>query len=198
MINFTLAHDSMCISNIHLADYLVDPELILSAFEPPAALRVDEPKSRIRKLLEQPSGGPRGIAAPGWRNAHLPRSDRGCRQPGAGDPVAAAARKRAGFAASICQKWMLTCAACASATLRTGDPPQAWHTARATLDLSPLADAPQWRPVKLALHRPRSEVVIDVTDVSLIVTGGRELLANGDFSHGFDSWWTSAEVKSSY
>ena len=93
---------------------------------------------------------------------------------------------------------MLTSAACAAATLRTSDPPQAWHTAQAMLNLSPLADTPHWRPVKLALYTPRGEVVIDVTDVSLVDADGREVLANGDFSRGFDSWWMSAEVKAPY
>ncbi len=99
---------------------------------------------------------------------------------------------------SLCEKWMLTSAACAVTAFPTDDAVLAWHSASATLDLTPLAYAPHWRPVKLALHTPSGDVAIDVTDISLLDAEGRELLTNGDFNRGFDNWWMSTDIDPPY
>jgi hypothetical protein len=99
---------------------------------------------------------------------------------------------------SLCEKWMLTSATCVATTVVAGARPDTWAGVTVVLDLRPLAKSSRWRPVKLALHAPTSGAAIDVAELSLTASYGRAIVTNGDFSHGFDGWWMSADVKTPY
>ena len=100
------------------------------------------------------------------------------------------------FDLSVCEKWMLTARSCVASTIRSGDTPDAWSSVETTLDLSSLSAprAPWPRPVKLSLHTPAEGTVVDVADIGLQATDGRDLLSNGDFHRGLDHWFFSTDT----
>ena len=115
--------------------------------------------------------------------------------PGAGGPYHLSARLRsaAGPAALkliLCEKSLLYSGRCAARELaapRGGG----WVEEVAYLNLPDLGR--RGRPVYLALYNPRPGTQVDVTAVSLVDPGGREILANGDFGRGFDRWYFTSD-----
>jgi hypothetical protein len=97
----------------------------------------------------------------------------------------------AGIAFIVCDKVLLYSHNCRSGQV-TPMRPGEWVAVSALLDGSGLGavtvlDAIP-RPVELALFATTAGSTIAFRDVSLRDAGGRELLANGDFSHGLDRW----------
>lgn len=96
---------------------------------------------------------------------------------------------------ALCEKWMLSSAACSTQSLELAAG-EGWTTA--TLEL-PTRDWPrrsvlEHLPVKLSLYHAGGSGAIAVDDLHLAGEAGRPLLANGDFSAGMDRWYFSADV----
>lgn len=97
---------------------------------------------------------------------------------------------------TLCQKWLLTSATCASATLAAGPVAGVWQTVVAPLPARALTAQPwfAYRPLKLTLVTPSQPVAIDIDDVQLVTKAGANVLANGDFSSGLDRWFFATDV----
>jgi VanZ family protein len=100
----------------------------------------------------------------------------------------------AGLTVSLCEKWLLTSAACSSVQFAP-NAPNVWQPAQATLELEAGSSAKAaWRPVKFSLHAPAQGAVIDVDDVQLQAPDAHELLHNGDFASRLDRWFFAVDV----
>lgn len=98
---------------------------------------------------------------------------------------------------SICEKWMLTSAACVSGTLEASQPGVSWQHMVAHIDAS--APAKSWalfeRPVKFSVSTPAGQGSVDIDNLRLSEgSAATALLANGDFSAGMDHWFFSTDV----
>jgi len=100
----------------------------------------------------------------------------------------------ASVSVSLCEKWLLTSARCVFGTAEpaTSD----WQTVTVTLPTGELGNSPwyRFRPVKLSVFNSGPDGLIDVTDLQLAGTQGRQLLQNGDFLEGMDHWFFAADV----
>lgn len=97
---------------------------------------------------------------------------------------------------TLCQKWMLTSATCASATLAAGPVAGVWQSVVAPLPARALT-AQAWfayRPLKLTLVTPSQNASIEIDDLQLVTKAGTNVLANGDFSAGLDRWFFATDV----
>lgn len=97
---------------------------------------------------------------------------------------------------TLCEKWMLTSATCASATLQAPAAGSAWQKATAWLDVDALnASQPfNGRPLKFSLATPSGKGTVDIDHLRLIDEGGVDRLTNGDFSAGMDRWFFSTDI----
>ena len=100
------------------------------------------------------------------------------------------------FELSVCEKWLLTSRTCVAATVRAGDTAGVWTRVETRLDLAALVQArTAWaRPVTLSLYTPAHGTVVDLADIALANSQGRELLSNGNFRHGLDHWFFSTDA----
>lgn len=96
--------------------------------------------------------------------------------------------------ASLCEKWLLTSARCDSATFEAGER-TGWTVHHAELSANDIGTGIPvlGRTVKFSLNYSAGSAVADVDDVRLLDAEGHLLLANGDFSHGFDRWFFSID-----
>lgn len=88
----------------------------------------------------------------------------------------------------VCEKWMLDSFHCVWNAINVGAGDGRWKHYQVTFNSNNVRGE-RWyakRPVKLTLYDARG--VIDVDNVSLIDGAGKNLVANGDFSHGNDHW----------
>ena len=96
----------------------------------------------------------------------------------------------AGVGVTLCAKWLLYSADCATAGL-AGPVAEQWNDASADFPetaLAPLRHVGRVkRPIELSFAFPRGQTV-DIAGVSLRDAAGRELLANGDFADGTAHW----------
>ena len=94
----------------------------------------------------------------------------------------------------ICERTYFYSYGCVSATFAGGRIGE-WEQRAATIDSGRLG-AGRWpvrRPVKLSLENA-SRGVVDVANVSLFDSAGRELVANGNFSSGSNRWFFSSSI----
>lgn len=100
------------------------------------------------------------------------------------------------FELSVCEKWLLSSRTCAAATVRAGDTAGVWTRVETRLDLAALVQGrtPWALPVTLSLHSPAHGTVVDLADIALTNSQGRELLSNGNFRHGLDHWFFSTDA----
>jgi hypothetical protein len=103
---------------------------------------------------------------------------------------------KASLGIALCEKWMLTSAQCARVDPGPIEEDAGWKRGRWLLDTTgwTASRASSTRPVKLALFNGSNAGAIDVADVKLTTEGGRALLVNGDFRHGFDHWYYTTDV----
>lgn len=95
---------------------------------------------------------------------------------------------------SLCEKWLLTSAGCEHIAFKaTGL--EEWQVHRVPIAVSDLDSGNPLlgRTVKLSIQHSGGLGVIDLDDVRLVDLDGRDLLANGDFSRGFDRWFFSVD-----
>ena len=89
---------------------------------------------------------------------------------------------------SICRKWLYSSADCVGRELKAGGAPNTWQ--RVSVGFPPDKSLRAW-PIKFSIHSPAGPAAIDIDDLALTGDGGRNLLANGDFSRQLDHWFFS-------
>jgi VanZ family protein len=101
---------------------------------------------------------------------------------------------------ALCEKALLYSFECIWHRLQPADSERGWGTASVPVNAAQLGAGGGWphRPVKLSLHNPRSGAPIDVDDVSLRTTDGRELVANGGFGRGIARWLFVADQQQAW
>ncbi len=97
---------------------------------------------------------------------------------------------------ALCEKWLLTSGRCSTADLALQRDGKGWQKLAATLSTAdwPPRRWPASRPLKFTLLHRQGSGSIEVGRVRLLDDQGGDLLANGDFSAGFDRWFTSTDV----
>ena len=95
----------------------------------------------------------------------------------------------------ICEKWLLTSGNCLWPSLDLGKESGKWRSVEARFTNTEILDQPWYaqRPVKLALTYDVAQSTIDIDNVKLQTSQGRDLIQNGDFSQGLDHWFFAAE-----
>ena len=97
---------------------------------------------------------------------------------------------------ALCEKWMLTSAACTSVKLDANASPAGWHHANVTLSTERWLPQAWYRspPVKLAFFNSGGPSSVDVANIRLETESGTALLVNGNFNAGLDHWFFSTDV----
>ncbi|OYU71795.1 MAG: hypothetical protein CFE45_42205, partial [Burkholderiales bacterium PBB5] len=98
---------------------------------------------------------------------------------------------------ALCEKWLLTSAACAGAEIQLDTATPAWQARMVSLAGPSWQAEPAsaWRPVKLALFHAGGTGTLDVAGLQLRAGGSdTELLQNGDFSQGLGRWFFSTDI----
>ena len=95
--------------------------------------------------------------------------------------------KPPGIQASVCQKWIIASVECGQGRASFRPATDGWWTLASAIEAPSAGGGRLPMPLRLSLHNA-GKVAIEVTDVSLRSSSGLELLANGDFSAGFDRW----------
>ena len=96
---------------------------------------------------------------------------------------------------SICEKWLFASYNCVSTTFGSETEVNTWVHFEKSVASGEVGSG-HWysrRPVRLALHNAGGEFPVDVDNVSLVAPDGRQLVANGNFSHALDHWFFSAD-----
>jgi len=93
----------------------------------------------------------------------------------------------------VCERNYFYSAGCVSASLPIAGPDQ-WKHYTASIASERLGSGPWYarRTVKLSLENASARTVVDLDNVRLTDGNGRELVDNGDFSHGNARWFFSA------
>jgi hypothetical protein len=99
------------------------------------------------------------------------------------------------IAIPICEKWLLTSGNCLWPSFDLGKAFGAWRSVETRFTNTDLLAYPWYahRPVKLALTYDVAQSTIDIDNVKLQTTQGRDLIQNGNFSQGLDHWFFAAE-----
>lgn len=97
---------------------------------------------------------------------------------------------------ALCEKWMLTSAACTSVKLDANASPVGWHHVNVTLSTERWLPQAWYRspPVKLAFFNSGGPSSVDVANIRLETESGTAMLANGNFKAGLDYWFFSTDV----
>jgi hypothetical protein len=119
-------------------------------------------------------------------------------QPGRRYQLSFRARSRdpdAELSAPVCEKWMLYSRRCIWQTLPVGDTGGEWRQFSTSFDSGALGTLPRRapRPLKLSLFSEAEGSLVDVDDVSLRDDAQHELLRNGGFGKGMDSWFFASD-----
>lgn len=100
----------------------------------------------------------------------------------------------------ICEKSLLYSFRCSWNTLSEKSPAGQWRHIERLIDSKDVGEpmgktlgSLSKRPVQLSLYNGTPNTIVDVDNVSLTDALGRNLIANGDFTHGTDSWFFSTD-----
>jgi len=98
----------------------------------------------------------------------------------------------AALSVALCQKALLYSAGCSREGIRTS---AAWNRYTARLDAIGAVESRSaaLRPISLTLHNGQTGTSIEVDDVSLRDSRGRELVRNGDFGRNADFWFFTSD-----
>ena len=93
-------------------------------------------------------------------------------------------------AVPICEKQLLNSRRCAWGEFEFPVDGK-WHSVSRNVDTMSLGKGAWWQhlPTEIFFHNPGSSGVVDVDNVRLLDSAGRNLVANGDFSAGGDRWF---------
>ena len=94
--------------------------------------------------------------------------------------------------AQLCEKWLLYSRRCQRQAMDFEPDGLQWVEASLTAPARRAHRLVQ-RPTKLILYNASRLDYLTVASVSLLDPGGRELLVNGDFSHGMDRWFFTSD-----
>lgn len=100
------------------------------------------------------------------------------------------------LAVAVCEKSLLYSYRCRSLVLPLRSADGAWESHTVEFDSGALGQGPWYarRPVEFTLyHQGAANTVIEIRNVSLLDVGGKNLLHNGNFSHGGDHWFFSSD-----
>jgi VanZ family protein len=102
---------------------------------------------------------------------------------------------KAGVSVSLCEKSLQASFACERVNFNIDAPGSAWQRKTATVNADSLGSriGLLQRPVALSLSNAQRDGVIDVDNVRLIDSDGRDLISNGDFSMGGARWFFTAD-----
>ena len=109
--------------------------------------------------------------------------------------TARASAPNANLSISICEKWMLTSLNCTSHAIVLGGELGKWLQIEREFAIQP-QDAGFWqslRPHKLSLSYTTANSNIDIDNLTLHSDSGTNLIRNGEFSDGMDSWFFAAD-----
>ncbi|MGX2040169.1 VanZ family protein [Methylocaldum sp. MU1018] len=100
----------------------------------------------------------------------------------------------------LCEKALLYSFECIWPELRPAPSETGWSTVAVKVNSGNLGAGGNWphRPVKLSLHNTNSGSSLDVDDVSLKTSEGRELIANGGFDDGIARWLLVTDQKEAW
>jgi hypothetical protein len=100
-------------------------------------------------------------------------------------------QKRARLETPLCERHLLHSFQCVWQGLSVPGQGHAWQRRERKFNSEEVGAGPWlWRrPVELTLYNPGPETVVDVDNIHLLDSQGRELLHNGDFSRGGDYWF---------
>ncbi|MGZ3255079.1 MAG: O-antigen ligase family protein, partial [Burkholderiaceae bacterium] len=95
----------------------------------------------------------------------------------------------------LCEKWMLYSANCISNPINIGNTNGEWRQFDVDIDTKTFSEQPWYaqRTVKLALFNSVKGSTLNIDNISMRASDGRELLQNGDFSNGIDHWFFSTD-----
>ena len=91
---------------------------------------------------------------------------------------------------SLCEKHLLTSINCRHAQVKAPDNTAGWRHYDIPIVSGELGEPIRGfrRSVELAFSNPLSDTLVDIDNVRFADRQGRDLLTNGDFSHGHDRW----------
>jgi hypothetical protein len=91
----------------------------------------------------------------------------------------------------LCEKHLLNSFQCKWQRMPVLAGDNQWHHAEIPIDSGDVGSGNRLsrRPVDLSLYNPVSRTIVDIDNVRLIDSSGRDLIRNGDFSKGGDHWF---------
>ena len=112
-----------------------------------------------------------------------------------------AAAPGAALTVQLCEKWLLSSATCAGATVAAGSTGPDWSELERWIDSGEVGEVgavgaagrglPRTVKLSFSLAGP---VVVDLASIQLSAPDGRALLQNGDFSKGMDHWFFTSDA----
>jgi hypothetical protein len=103
------------------------------------------------------------------------------------------------LAVGLCEKSLMHSFGCDIASIAPGGAADGWRHFEVPLSIASESlderrgDRPLGRPVNLAFWETTQNGAHDIDNVRLVDAGGTNLVANGDFQHGHDRWFYSAD-----
>jgi hypothetical protein len=95
---------------------------------------------------------------------------------------------------NLCEKWLLYVLRCMPKPVWLHPQPGGWtHHSVELIPPAPQPTGRRLRPQVLTITVGGADSVVDVTRVSVTDRSGRQLVDNGDFSHGGDRWYFSSD-----
>ncbi|MES2353845.1 MAG: hypothetical protein V4568_05440 [Pseudomonadota bacterium] len=95
----------------------------------------------------------------------------------------------------LCEKHLLYNRVCSLKTLELQPADGAWHEVTADLGMAVMNDGPWYlpRPVQLWVANGNAGVLVDVDNLRLVDSTGRNYVRNGEFDRGNDFWFYSSD-----
>ncbi|HEY8100304.1 MAG TPA: VanZ family protein [Burkholderiaceae bacterium] len=95
----------------------------------------------------------------------------------------------------LCEKWMLYSAHCIWNSINIGNTNGKWRQYDIDIDTKTFSEQPWYaqRTVKLALFNAVKGTALNIDNVSMKSSDGKELVQNGDFANAMDHWFFSTD-----
>ena len=103
--------------------------------------------------------------------------------------------ERAGVVLPLCERWITDSFRCDWIGLSIKVPPGEWVEVLWDIDMGPFQESLSRfddiirRPVALSLYTAHREGPVDIDDLAILDSSGRNLLTNGNFERGKDHWF---------
>ncbi|MGZ3235894.1 MAG: VanZ family protein [Burkholderiaceae bacterium] len=95
----------------------------------------------------------------------------------------------------LCEKWMLYSANCIWSSINIGNTNGKWRQYDVDVDTKSFSEQPWYaqRTVKLALVNATKGTALNIDNISMRSSDGKELVQNGDFTNGMRHWFFSTD-----